>query len=77
MSAATFWVLTDKAIIEVDEHLNRETFEGEIRTAIDAEKARIKTRLSDLHKDRIQAILEDNEQRLRQISIQQLIEEGG
>ncbi len=77
VSAVTFWVLTDKAIIEVDEHLNRETFEGEIRTAIDAEKARIKTQLSDLHKNRIQAILEDNEARLRQISTQQLIEEGG
>ena len=67
---------TDKAIIEIDEQLSRDTFAGEIRAAIDEEKARIKARLSVIHQERIQALLAENETRLREIPTRQLIESG-
>ena len=37
------WFLIDKAVIEVDEHFNRDDFENEVASLIDEQKARIKS----------------------------------
>jgi len=75
--AVTFWLATDKVIIEVDEYFNKETFEAELRTLIDDEKARLSTEIGRLYQTRIHEILTDNETRLREITTRQLIEQGG
>ena len=74
--AVTFWLVTDKVIIEVDEYFNKETFEAELRTLIDEEKARLSADISRLYQTRIHEILTDNETRLREITTRQLIEQG-
>ncbi len=75
--AVTFWLVTDKVIIEVDEYFNKETFEAELRAIIDEEKARLSTEISGLYQSRIHEILTDNETRLREITTRQLIDQGG
>lgn len=75
--AVTFWLATDKAIIEVDEYFNKETFEAELRAIIDEEKARLSAEIGALYQARISEILTDNEIRLREITTRQLIDQGG
>lgn len=74
--AIAFWLLTDKAIIEVDEYFNKETFEAELRSIIDEEKMRIAEQISGLYQARIHEILTDNETKLREITTRQLIDDG-
>ena len=75
--AITFWLATDKVIIEVDEYFNKETFEAELRALIDEEKARLSAEIGTLYQSRIHEILTDNETRLREITTRQLIDQGG
>ena len=72
-----FWLATDKAVVEVDEYLNRESFEVELRTAIDAEKQRIKIGLARAWQAHLRAVLEDNKVRLEGLTTRALIEAGG
>lgn len=73
VGAVAFWLVTDKAIIEVDEYLNHESFEAELRTVVDDEKAQMKMKLIGLYQNRIQAILDQNKTTLRGITTRQLI----
>lgn len=75
--AVTFWLVTDKVIIEVDEYFNKETFEAELRAILDEEKARLSAEIGGLYQARIHEILTDNENRLREITTRQLIDQGG
>ena len=36
------WFMVDKVIVEADEHFNRDHFEKEVATLIDAQKAQVK-----------------------------------
>lgn len=48
--AAAAWIVTDLAVVTLDEYLNRDEFEAELRQEIDNQKAEI----SKLRRDRIQ-----------------------
>ena len=72
-----FWLATDKLVVEADEYLNRDTFEAELRVAIDEEKQRIKQGLVRIWQQHLQAVLEDNKVRLEGITTRQLIDAGG
>ena len=69
-----FWLVTDKAVVEMDEYLNRDAFEAELRLVIDAEKQRIKATLVGLWQQHMQEVLEDNKVRLKGITTRELIE---
>ena len=71
---AAFWLLTDKAVVEMDEYLNRDAFEVELRQVIDVEKQRIKITLVGVWQQHLQTILEDNKIRLEGITTRELIE---
>lgn len=70
------WLATDKVVIEADEYLNRESFEAQIRAAIDDEKVRIGAKLSQIYQQRLGVILKDNEVKLKDIKTRELIEGG-
>ena len=67
IGAAAVWLATDKVVVEVDEYLNRETFETDMAALIDVEKTRIKEELregygvylsnvSDLTRERLEGL---------------------
>lgn len=72
-----FWLATDKLVVEADEYLNRDTFEAEMRLAIDEEKQRIKLGLVRAWQQHLQAVLQDNKLRLQGVTTRELIEAGG
>lgn len=71
--AVTFWFATDKAVIETDEYLNRETFEAELNAIIDMEKERVATELKGFYQLRLEQVLSENQARLKEITTLQLI----
>ena len=80
VGGVAFWLATDKLIVEVDEHLNRDEFIADITTLIDAEKLRIRNQLLGLYNDHLLAISEQNKQDLKNIktiTTRELIEGKG
>lgn len=75
-AGAAAWIATDKVVIEVDEYFNRATLESEIRAAIDDQRQKTKQQVADLYKQWLQAILEDNQTKLKGITTRELIEGG-
>jgi hypothetical protein len=73
-AAVAAWFATDKVVIEIDEYLNRDAFEREIRAAIDAERERIGNELATLYRDRFAQLIEDNRARFSEMSTRELIE---
>jgi hypothetical protein len=73
-AAVAAWFATDKIVIEVDEYLHRESFELEIRAAIDAERDRLKGQLTALYRDRFQQVFEDNRVRFNEMTTREVIE---
>ena len=49
------WFLVDKAVIEVDEHFNRDDFEKEVASLIDEQKARVKS----VYRKHIESMIND------------------
>jgi len=49
------WVLVDKAFVEIEEALNRETFEADLRSAMIAERDDLKRRLGDAYETAVRA----------------------
>jgi hypothetical protein len=68
------WFATDKVVIEIDEYLNRDAFELEIRAAIDVERERIANELATLYRDRFAQVIEDNRARFSEMTTRELIE---
>ncbi len=73
-AAVAAWFATDKIIIEVDEYFHRESFELEIRAAIDAERDRLKGQLTALYRDRFEQVFEDNRVRFNEMTTREVIE---
>jgi hypothetical protein len=73
-AAVAAWFATDKIVIELDEYFNRESFELEIRAAIDAERNQLKGRLTALYRERFQQVFEDNRARFDRMTTRELIE---
>ena len=54
------WLITDKAIVELDELINREEFEAELRTLIEIEKVNMKLGFESVLLDFARQVDEDN-----------------
>lgn len=76
LGALAAWYLSDKAIVEVDELINREQFEQDVRAAIDEEKQRIKEKMLDQYRHSLQTILSANEGGLKNVTVRQRILDG-
>jgi hypothetical protein len=75
LGAAAVWLATDKAVVEVDEHLNRGEFEADIRALIDEEKTRIKTDLRKGYATYLSNISEQRRERIEGLRPVDLIAE--
>ena len=64
-AAAGAWFLTDAAIIAVDEAINRDDFEAELRAMVDNRKAGIKAGFADNYAGLAQRISRDLDARLK------------
>ena len=53
----TLWLLVDKAVIEADEHLNREEFEAGLREALAEEREALRAELKAGYIDGVGAVL--------------------
>ena len=69
VGGAVFWLATDKLIVEIDEHINRESFIAEITELVDAEKHRIRDQLLDLYFSHLNTIADENKKSLKSIKM--------
>lgn len=74
LGAAAVWLAADKAVVEVDEYLNRDAFEADIAALIDAEKTRIKEELREGYEVYLSNIPEHTRERLEGLRPVDLIE---
>ena len=68
------WFATDKVVIEVDEYLNRDEFEQELRATIDNMRRQMKSQLISAYQQLLQALVDDNEMKLQDLTTRDLIE---
>ena len=68
------WFATDKVVIEVDEYLNRDEFEQELRAMIDNMRRQMKSQFISAYQQPLQALVDDNEMKLQDLTTRDLIE---